>query len=200
MQHKSFETDATIPLGEGELIGYASTFGNVDKVADVVMPGAFSEDVPQIKSGAVKVPLIWGHDHAGSPQNWVGQITDANETDEGLEVHARFDLEDPVARKAWRLVKDGRIDKLSIGYTVPPGGSRRKGNVTELHQVSLREVSLVLTPANSQARVLSIKSHDETVDTSMFDVVTKAITEVNVKFHRQRLLEQPVEIKSYEIG
>lgn len=152
-------TDTTT-LTEGEMLALASTFGNVDLQGDRVMPGAFTETVRSIKAGA-SLPLIWGHDAHGSPQNFVGQIIDADETDEGLQVHARFDLEDPVARKAWKLVRDGSIDKLSIGYSIPNGGRRRgRDGANELHKVNLFEVSLVLTPANDHARVLAVKSAD----------------------------------------
>lgn len=87
----------------------------------------------------------------------MGEIVDADETNEGLEVHARFDLEDPVARKAWRLVKSGAIDRLSIGYSVRRE-RRAPDGATELLDVNLKEVSLVMNPANERARVLAIKS------------------------------------------
>jgi HK97 family phage prohead protease len=120
------------------------------------MRGAFFSAVAKVKAGAT-IPLIWGHDANGSPQNFVGEIVDADETSEGLEVHARFDLEDPVARKAWRLVKSGAIDRLSIGYSVRRERRARDG-ATELLDVDLKEVSLVMNPANERARVLAIKS------------------------------------------
>jgi HK97 family phage prohead protease len=143
------------PLGEGEMVALASTFGNVDKHGDRVIRGAYSTDVARVKAGA-KWPLVWGHDYNGSPQNFVGEIDDADETDEGLEVHARFDLDDPVARKAYRLVKQGAIDKLSIGYRVRRE-RRANDGVNELLDIELHEVSLVLSPANERARVLAIK-------------------------------------------
>jgi HK97 family phage prohead protease len=142
-------------LGQGEMLALASTFGNVDKHGDRVIRGAYSTDVAKVKAGA-RWPLVWGHDYNGSPQNFVGEIDDADETDEGLEVHARFDLDDPVARKAYRLVKQGAIDKLSIGYRVRRE-RRANDGVNELLDVELHEVSLVLSPANERARVLAIK-------------------------------------------
>jgi HK97 family phage prohead protease len=201
MEHKAFETTDVITLGEGEMLAYASTFGNVDHVGDVVMPGAFAEDVARIKSGAVKVPLIWGHDHRGSPQNFVGVILDANETDDGLEVHARFDLDDPAGLKAWKLVKDGRIDRLSIRYTVPKGGVRRsKGGANELHKIDLREVSLTLTPANDQARVLAVKSHDDWpfMDPRLVEGYGKPYEDLDAKAKRVARELEPVKVKTFE--
>jgi HK97 family phage prohead protease len=144
-------------VGEGEMVALASTFHNIDKHGDRVMPGAFTDTVASIKAGRT-IPLVWGHDVHGSPQNIIGEIYDADQTPVGLEIKARFDLDDPVALKAWKLVKARRIDKLSIGYRIPSGGERRANGANELHVVHVGEVSLVLTPANDRARVLSFKA------------------------------------------
>jgi Caudovirus prohead serine protease len=107
MQHKQLALAVvdTTEVGEGEMIALASTW-ELDKVGDQVMPGAYAQSVAKIKAGQ-RLPLIWGHDANGSPTNWVGEIDDADETPEGLKVHARFDLEDEAGRKAYRsLSKD----------------------------------------------------------------------------------------------
>jgi HK97 family phage prohead protease len=155
MKRKYIEAVDLTALGEGEMVALASTFGDVDKHGDRVVRGAYSTDVAKVKAGA-SLPLVWGHDVNGSPQNFVGEIHDADETDQGLEVRARFDLDDPVARKAYRLVKQGAIDKLSIGYRVRRE-RRANDGVNELLDIELHEVSLVLSPANERARVLAIK-------------------------------------------
>jgi HK97 family phage prohead protease len=160
MEHKYVNVADATTLAEGEMLALASTY-DIDKVGDRVIPGAYAGTIQRIKAGAT-LPLIWGHAANGSPQNWVGKIIDAAETQDGLQVHARFDLDDSVARKAWNLVRDGSIDKLSIGYTIPAGGRRRGSDgANELTTITLHEVSLVLTPANDHARVLAVKSDDE---------------------------------------
>jgi HK97 family phage prohead protease len=220
MHRKYVEATEVTTLGEGEMLAYASTFHNVDKHGDRVMPGAFTDTVARIKGGA-SIPLVWGHDVHGSPQNIVGDITDADQTSEGLRVFARFDLEDPVARKAWRLVRNGRIDKLSIGYRVPSGGERRVAGVNELHKVDVHEVSLVLMPANDRARVLAVKSddgepddvldpvdHDDPIRTEWRDLMTKYLgtaktttsagETLKAKAMRIAREESPITIASFE--
>jgi hypothetical protein len=54
-------------------------------------------------------------------------------------------------------VKSGAIDKLSIGYSVVRE-RRAQDGATELLAINLKEVSLVMNPANERARVLAIKS------------------------------------------
>ncbi len=46
----------------------------------------------------------------------------------------------------------------SIGFTVPEGGRRKAGKITELHEIDLVELSVVATPANEGTRTLSIKA------------------------------------------
>jgi HK97 family phage prohead protease len=148
---------------EGELVAIASAYGVVDQQGDRVVYGAFATEVEEIANGKV-VPLVWGHDINGSPQNFVGQILRAMETEEGLLIRAKFDLEDDVALKARRLVMEGTITKLSIGFRIRPGGERRGADgVPELTDLELREVSLVLSAANEATRVVSVKG-TSTVD------------------------------------
>jgi phage head maturation protease len=86
-----------------------------------------------------------------------------------LEIRARFDLDDPVARKADRLVRTGAIKALSIGYTVR-GWRRARDSVRELLDVDLHEVSLVMNPANERALILAVKADDESAAIEAADV------------------------------
>jgi HK97 family phage prohead protease len=127
VKRKYIEAVDLTALGEGEMVALASTFGDVEKHGDRVIRGAYSTDVAKLKAGA-SLPLVWGHDVNGSPQNFVGEIHDADETDEGLKVRARFDLDDPVARKAYRLVKQGAIVACRLD------GSRSRSSVSSLRR------------------------------------------------------------------
>ena len=78
------------------------------------------------------------------------------ETPDGLEVEATLDLEESaLARQVWRLVKSDSVG-LSFGYLVTD--ERERGDVRELHQIDLFEVSLTPAPMNPEARVLSWKT------------------------------------------
>jgi HK97 family phage prohead protease len=156
MEHKRFSVIDT-EIDEGEMLALASTW-EVDRVKDRVIPGAYREAVAKIKSGDY-LPLIWQHS-IDSPLNYVGEVVDADETYEGLRIRARFDLDDSAGRKAYQLVKRGRIKALSIGYHIV-SKRRAAGGVTELVKLDLHEVSLVLAPANEGARVLAVKTDDE---------------------------------------
>ncbi len=113
--------------------GYAAVFDKVDRGGDVIRGGAFAK-MP------AAVPLLW--QHRGNP---VGTIERIATDDTGLRVIGR--LED--ARLA-RLVRDGAVAGLSIGYRTL---AARKGRIRELTALDLVEVSLVAQPMQPAARV-----------------------------------------------
>jgi hypothetical protein len=96
------------------------------------------------------------------------------------------------ARKASRLVKSGAIDRLSIGYRVRRERRARDG-ATELLDVDLKEVSLVMNPANERARVLAIKSGAEDAEPDVpTDVeMRRRWAELKASVPRRRSAAQP---------
>ena len=103
------------------------------------------------------IPLL--ADHHGKVGNVVGHVDPrlTFETDRGLEASGTFDLATDLGKRVYELVKSGALS-WSIGYVVPKGGSRRKGELTELTEIDLAEISAVPVPANAGAQTLSIKS------------------------------------------
>ena len=157
MHHKQLPLAGikTSGLGDGEFIGYASTFGNVDLVGDRVMPGAFAKSIDAIGSGDV-LPVLWEH-VKNDPRMQVGEIKSARETDEGLEIHVALDLDTETGRAAYKSVKARRSKALSIGYSVIDQQKSAEG-VNELKSLNLMEVSIVSSPANPAALIGEVKS------------------------------------------
>src|SRR5690606_13181391 len=86
-----------------------------------------------------------------------GLVTDAVEDSHGLRVS--MDLDDsPEAAKVAGLIKAGALGSMSIGYGVRRRrpGQRAGEPVNELVKLDLFEVSVVLVPANPEARLVSI--------------------------------------------
>lgn len=54
-------------LREWQIKGYASTFGNVDRGGDIVMPGAYSKTVKQILDSGRPLRMYWNHDDYALP-------------------------------------------------------------------------------------------------------------------------------------
>lgn len=152
----ALETKALTETGEFE--GYASTFGNVDLGGDVVEPGAFIESVVRAKSDGRAIPMLWQHDQ----REPIGVWKDISEDSKGLFVRGQLLVDaDPLAKRAYGLLKAKALGGLSIGYGVPAGGAemdeRRRG-VRRLKKLDLREISLVTMPMNVAAKVTTVKS------------------------------------------
>lgn len=153
MQHRTVPLSIkTADLPDGTFIGWASTFGNTDYHNDRVMPGAFTKSLGSGQS----VPLIWEH-KSDDPRNYVGDVIEATETPEGLQITGKFDLSTEFGKAAYGNVKGRRVSGLSIGYNVRHSTKATDG-VTELTDLDLVEVSIVARGANDRATISAVKS------------------------------------------
>jgi HK97 family phage prohead protease len=151
----SFEFKAAVGGEPGTFTGLASVFGPpADAVGDIIAPGAFSASLRAHKARGTAPALLWAHD-IGEP---IGAWKSIKETAEGLEVAGRLSLGVPRADDAYRLLKDGGLTGLSIGYTLPNGPPRCDARGCLLEQIELHEVSLVSVPAHPLARIRDVKS------------------------------------------
>ena len=128
--------------------GLAAAFGNVDAYGDVILPGAFAASLAENDN----FPLLWNHDR----REVIGRIVAAHETEDGLFIRAELPKDDTfVSGRVIPQLKNGSICKMSIGYL------SRKDRITEgvrqLLDIDLKEVSLVVIPANPDAVVTSVK-------------------------------------------
>ncbi len=124
------------------LEGYASVFCVPDRVGDIVMPGAFGEPVRFL-------PMLFSH----APDACVGAWSEVREDATGLFVRGFLSTACPVGRLAAAMIRTGSLRGLSIGYRVRRAEPRHKSPGRILHEVSLVEVSLVLSPTHPDARL-----------------------------------------------
>lgn len=128
--------------------GLASTFGNIDLVDDIVLPGAFKDSL-----GKMTPKVLWQHDTwqpIGMPEN-IGEMED------GLFIKAKLPKADTfVSGRVMPQVKVGSISSMSIGFNVED--FEITDGVRILKKVKLFEVSLVTFPANPKAIVTNFKS------------------------------------------
>lgn len=143
-------------LGEGQFIGYASVFGNVDSYGDIVQPGAFADTLTEWAGKGDPIPVLWGHDMF-DPFSNIGAVMAAEEDDNGLKVTAQLDLESPKAMQVYRLLKGRRVSQMSFAYDVIDSEQKDDGN--HLRKLKLYEVSVVPIGANQETEILAVKSH-----------------------------------------
>lgn len=154
---KLLTTDAQEPTGEFKAL--VSVFNTVDSVGDVVIPGAFRAALERYAAKGEPIPVVWSHDW-DDPFSHIGYTTSAEETEAGLEVTGRLDLDNPKAAQVYRLLKGGRIRDFSFAYDVKASlpGEREGKKVTELHELDVFEVGPTLVGAHRATELRDIKS------------------------------------------
>lgn len=155
----SFECKFEIKDNEEEdvyhLNGYGSTFGNVDRVKDIVEKGAFKKSLKKMMP-----KLLFGHDMKAVP---IGLIKSIKEDDNGLVFDAIMPKDDAFVRdRLMPQIKIGSLNSFSIGYSTDVAETDTKTGVRRLKEISLYEISLVTFPANEKATLESYKNIDET--------------------------------------
>ena len=137
---------------DGVFTGYASTFGNPDRGADVMVKGAFTKSLTKRPAGKVK--MLLQHD----TREPVGVWTSLEEDERGLKATGKLILDTIKGRETYSLLKAGALDGLSIGYrTVKDRMDRAKG-LRFLEEVDLSEISIVTFQMNEAATVSRVKS------------------------------------------
>ena len=147
MKHRYSSSDLHIS-------GYASLFGQADMSGDIVTRGAFAASLLARQSKTL--PLLFGHE----TQKPIGVWDRIFEDNSGLFVSGRIlaghkDNGNKRARHIARLVREGAISGLSIGYRSMRTQPRAGGGRTLL-ELDLWEVSVVTFPMLRSARITQL--------------------------------------------
>lgn len=95
------------------------------------------------------------------PDYNIGGVEDMGEDDHGWWIKARLDLDNPIAKQVYKLVKAGRLSQLSFAFDVQDAGPvTLDGGVKarELRKVKVYEASIVPVGANQDTSFVAIKS------------------------------------------
>jgi len=143
----------------GEFEGYASVFGSNDSVNDTIAKGAFAKS---LESGR-KPAMFINHDHKSIP---VGDWVEMKEDDQGLFAIGRIDMNHKDGPTLYSAMKRGAMTGLSIGFTMGPEDFQRKSDGGRLiTNVILKETSVVTFPCEDGARIATVKSEIEAIQT-----------------------------------
>lgn len=152
MEKKAFQLDSTVDMDARTFEGYASTWDK-DLVGDIIMPGAFKKSI-QEAFPAKRIKVLWQH---GAP---IGLPVEMREDERGLFVRGRVS-KTALGDEALELMRDGVVDKMSIGFTIPAGKSDFDGETRIIREVKLMEFSPVTFPANPEAGITGVKQISE---------------------------------------
>jgi len=138
---------------DGEFEGYLSTFGNVDRGMDMVMPGAFRRTLKERKLSAIK--LLRDHD----TRKVIGKWLSMEEDDRGLKVRGKlFAGTVQLATETLALMREGALDAMSIGYRTIKAQWDEEAGIRKLLDLDLWEGSIVTFPMNEMATVDAVKN------------------------------------------
>ena len=138
------KTNALAIDADGRFSGYASLFNRRDASGDVVMAGAFAQSLARRRD---RIRLLFQHD----PKEPVGIWEAIGEDALGLFVAGRLVPGVPRADALKRLIENGALDGLSIGFRTVRAS--RAGGVRQLWQIELFEISIVTFPMLEDARI-----------------------------------------------
>lgn len=146
--------DSQVNMEERTFKGYASTFGNVDEVGDIIEAGAFAKSIQERgPEGTKQIKVLWQHD---AP---LGMPTVMFEDSKGLYVEGKIS-KTRLGDEALELMRDGVVDRMSIGFSIPQGKAYydEAMGVRKIKEVKLFEFSPVTFPANELAVVTGVKN------------------------------------------
>lgn len=158
----SFEVkaDGDANSQEGYFEGFASTFGNLDKVGDIIKAGAFQKSLNDWSMRGEMPFMLAFHDMDHPVGDWL----EMKETERGLYVKGRLwvagdrRIEDAV--KCYNMLRGTGRKNLSIGYSVKDYEMQEseRGSIRIIKEIDLVEVSIVPIPANDAAKITVVKS------------------------------------------
>ena len=132
--------------------GYGSVFGVIDAYGDTIEKGAFDTSIETYKA-TKKMPFMFlNHDLYSLP---IGKYTSLESDDYGLLVSGEL-INTTDGNNTYEALKAGVVDGLSIGFFPEKFNTNETGR--NFTQVDLIEVSVVTFPANTAARIESVKS------------------------------------------
>lgn len=141
----------------GIFYGYGSMFGgNPDSYGDIIVKGAFKDSLELGGRNGYGVSMLWQHD----PTQPIGTWLELNENEKGLNVVGKLTKGVRQADEALLLMKDGALQGLSIGYEINRNDYEydEKKKIRYLKKINLWEISPVTFPANTRARVTTVKA------------------------------------------
>lgn len=159
LKYKSAAIDlGAAEIEDGQFIGYASVFGNVDSYGDVVVKGAFAESLKSFGEDGAGIPCYWSH-RMDDPTMNIGATVSAVEDDHGLKVTVQLDLESATGSYVHKLIKQGRVRQMSFAYDVVEAGEVKVDDrwAYELRKLKIHEVSVVPVGANQETELLAVK-------------------------------------------
>ena len=174
--------------------GYASTF-DVDLGGDIIVPGAFKKT---IEGRQQSIKVLWQHNEP------IGKSMRLYEDNIGLFVEGKVS-KTRLGDEAIELMRDGVVDQMSIGFSVPAGKSEMSDEgLRIIREVKLFEFSPVTFPMNPNSIITSVKNMKDaiangTIEQKDLNELSEILTDIKTLLSTEppkntQPLEQPSEL------
>lgn len=145
----------------GVISAYLTTFGNNDVVNDVMAKGSLDNYIAKFNPSVKKLPMFYEHDHTSI----IGEWTDLKSDDHGVVGTGTLYTETTKGSDVYKLMQREAVSSVSIGFRSSDFEKNDEGGRT-FKSIELVETSVVLSPANDQAQIMSVKSDDGFIETA----------------------------------
>ena len=156
----------------------------MDSYGTYFIPGAWDKSIERFNSGEV-IPVLWSHDRKMP----IGKFTELKSDEKGLWGRGKLTLEDPQAKIAYAHMKDGSVMGLSVGFEMDYDNViyNRLQDALGIAEADLFECSVVVFPANSNAKITNYKSqnHDHG-EVKMEGSIAETIEKMNAAIENLR--------------
>lgn len=147
----AFQTGALVTLSgstRGRIAGYGAVWGGTNRKGLRLMPGTFRE-----ATARVPLSILYGHSH----DKVIGHWDSLREDGRGLFAEGTINLNISAGRDAFELISGQDVTGLSVGFRIKPGGAKQVGDVLEVTEADLLEISVCPVPAEDRARVFNVQ-------------------------------------------
>ena len=155
----------SLDVQKGEIEAVVTSYGNYDKVNDVIKRGALSDFMKNFDG---MLPMLWQHDKNEIIGQWDAFY------EKGDLVIGRGQIYPEVSKgaDAMALISRGMVASTSIGFMAKEYDRNDKGGL-DFSEIKLIEVSLVQNPANPKADITSAKRDDGSIDVKQLEAVLR---------------------------
>lgn len=146
--------------GDGVFEAIVSVFGNVDRVGDRVVKGAFSKSIDRWKTKADSnqyLPIYYSHNYS-DPKFLVGKALEIEERDEGLWLKGQLFLRKDAALDVYEGFQEGVLVQFSFAYDVLR--EKKQNGANELLELEIHEAGPTPLAVNDDTRLLAVKSFE----------------------------------------
>ena len=159
-------------IEEGIIKAYITTFNKADIVGDIIAPGAADKFVEAFNKKSVpSLPMLWEHKYDEIIGQWVSFDVDAIGVLGTGELYKGVSKSDDVRI----YIEKGAVGSVSIGFlsqdyeTIEDTGGRL------FKEIEIFETSIVISPANPQAQIVSVKNDDGRIDIRALEMILRDV-------------------------